>query len=79
VIGIGGALNTIGLGTYNIWNNIVYNFTGGSNANRAFSVSGGASNIVYLYNNTAYGSNFGFVKTSGVVLAKNNLAQGNTF
>jgi hypothetical protein len=65
-----------GSGVLKAWNNLVYDFAGGSS-----QVSGIAPDdpdfTFYLYNNTVTDSREGFTNYAGTVVAKNNLAYMN--
>ncbi|OGS21987.1 MAG: hypothetical protein A2252_00395 [Elusimicrobia bacterium RIFOXYA2_FULL_39_19] len=58
-----------------IWNNVIYNFTGGSEA--AFRVDSGVTGV-YFYNNTIYNSYNAVNGGMAGTYVKNNLVQGST-
>ena len=64
--------------TAKVYNNLVYNFVNGGTANKAGIKAAVAGGTYYLYNNTVYGNYEGINAAAGTVVAKNNLANGNT-
>jgi hypothetical protein len=72
----------VGSSFYRIYNNIIYDFITPSTTND-FGIRGGSStpaSTYYVYNNTVYGSAVGIFDegANAVVVAKNNICDGNT-
>ena len=73
IAGIDSASIGAGSRTLNIFNNVIYNFISGSNAN--YGVRADAGWVIYAYNNTAYNCYYGFYNAvSPAFVAKNNIA-----
>ena len=56
-----------------IWNNILYDFTGGATNEHAIWFSDGTAGTGYVYSNTVHNSSNGIVQAGGTVVAKNNV------
>lgn len=64
-----------GSGTSYLWNNIIYDFTGSNG--EGIELEDGQFTL-YLYSNTIYNNTLGVLNHGGTIVAKNNLANGNT-
>jgi len=60
-----------------IYNNLAYGFINGGTTNKA-GIKAATGGTYYLYNNTVHGNYEGINAAAGTVVAKNNLANGNT-
>ena len=63
--------------TLYIWNNIIYGFSNGAQINYAIFIGNGDN--VYIYNNSIYGNYYGITRSSGNIVAKNNVFSSNSF
>ena len=78
---IGINLFLAGSGVMKAWNNLIYDWTGGTGAGSYVSgiLPDDLDFTFYLYNNTVVDNEHGLDSVTGTVIAKNNLVFGNTF
>ncbi len=79
IVGIGYGSSSSSRNVY-IYNNVIYNISGGTNNNGIYYTNDSAyTKNIYAYNNTVYGCEIGFYRSLySIFVAKNNIAYDNT-